>query len=817
MSKHKARPQHRSSMRLARGPLTIAIGLAISASVMAQDSTEDKAATLDAVTVTAQKRSENLQKVPISMQVLGTDQLEELQVSDFEDYVKYLPAVSYQTAGPGFAQVYMRGVASGGDGNHSGSLPSVGVYLDEQPITTIQGPLDLHVYDIERVEALSGPQGTLYGASSQAGTLRMITNKPDPSGFAASYGAELNGVSNGGMGYVGEGMLNLPISESSAIRLVGWHKKDAGYIDNVYATRTFPSWDADSNGNGTIDNAALVDDDYNDVETTGARVALRVELDDNWTITPTLMGQRQKAGGNFAMDPNVGDLQIAHFYPEGSDDRWMQAALTIEGKVGNFDLTYAFAHLKRDVDVDSDYSDYAFWYDTLGGYGAYTCSDFDVDSFSCAPGSLVNPSQYIQGVDGYKKTSHELRLSSPQDETLRFALGAFVQTQDHDIEQRYKIDGIDPVQSVSGWPDTMWLTKQVREDKDTAVFGELSYDITDALTANAGMRWFQVDNSLQGYFGFADWGWVSSYGEAACPEGAETFNGAPCSFFNKRVEETGNIGRLNLTYDISDDLMIYGTWSEGYRPGGVNRRGTLPPYLSDYLTNYEFGWKSSWLDNALVWNGSVFRQEWEDFQFAILGANGLTEIKNANQAQIDGFETDLNWAATYNLRLSAGIALYDAELTANYCGFTDDNGVPVTECDDPEAPDGSRLPVTPKFKGNLTARYTFDVGSNEAFVQGALVHVGERLSDLRIAEQQILGDLPSYTTLDISAGFRKDDWMIDVYVANVTDERAELNHFTQCAESVCGAAGVVPQYPNGQVYTLTNQPRSFGIRFSQSF
>ena len=133
--------------------------------------------------MTAQKRTENLQKVPISMQVLGEEKLDELNVTDFEDYVKFLPSVSYQTFGPGFAQIYMRGVASGGDGNHSGSLPSVGVYLDEQPVTTIQGPLDMHIYDIARVEALSGPQGTLYGASSQAGALRIITNKPDPSGI----------------------------------------------------------------------------------------------------------------------------------------------------------------------------------------------------------------------------------------------------------------------------------------------------------------------------------------------------------------------------------------------------------------------------------------------------------------------------------------------------------------------------------------------------------------------------------------------------------------------------------------------------------
>ena len=806
----------------------MAIYLAVGSAAFAQEAsptpaadpaaTETRAATLDTVTVTAQKRVENLQKVPISMQVLGAEQLDKLNITDFDDYAKFLPSVSFETAGPGFARVYMRGVASGGDGNHSGSLPSVGMYLDEQPITTIQGALDIHLYDIARVEALSGPQGTLYGASSQAGTVRIITNKPDTSGFSAGYGVEVNTVSNGGTGYIAEGFVNLPINDISAIRMVGWKKRDAGFIDNRFGTRTYPSWDADSGGNGTIDNAGLAQDDYNDVETTGARLALKIDLDENWSISPSVMGQRQIADGGFVFDPEVGDLAVNRFYPERSEDKWTQAALTIEGKIGNFDVTYAGAHLKRDVDVESDYSDYSFWYDTLAGYGAYLCSDFDPDAFECAPGTLVNPSQYIQAVDGYKKTSHEFRISSPRENRFRFVGGLFMQTQEHDIEQRYRIAGdLSDVQSVTGWPDTIWLTKQERTDKDSAVFGEIAYDFTDKLTGTLGARYFRVDNTLKGFFGFADWGWVSGYGENACEDGAPTFNGAPCSFFDKRVEESGTIGKANLTYQVNDNAMIYGTWSEGFRPGGLNRRGILPPYLSDYLTSYEFGWKTSWMDNRLVFNGALFRQEWEDFQFSILGANGLTEIKNANQARIDGLEMDLNFAVTYNLQLTAGMAFYDAKLTDNYCGFTDDDGNPVSDCADPQAPSGTQLPITPEFKSNLVARYTFDVGTMEAFVQGALVYVGERTSDLRLVEREILGGMDTYTIGDFSAGIRKDNWSLTAYLNNAFDERAVLSRSTQCAESICGASGVVPEYPNGQIYTGTTQPRTFGIRFSQEF
>src|SRR5688572_20233258 len=188
--------------------------------------TED--AGLEEVVVSAQKRTESLQDVPLSIQAIGQEQLSELKVDDFSDYVKFLPNVSYQTAGPGFARPYMRGVASGENANHSGPLPSVGVYLGEQPITTIQGPLDVQVYDIARVEVLAGPQGTLYGASSQAGTIRIITNKPDPDAFDAGYELTASTM-EGDLGYSGEGFVNVPIGERAAIRLVGWTKHQPGY------------------------------------------------------------------------------------------------------------------------------------------------------------------------------------------------------------------------------------------------------------------------------------------------------------------------------------------------------------------------------------------------------------------------------------------------------------------------------------------------------------------------------------------------------------------------------------------------------------
>ncbi len=820
MRKHSMKRPNRSALH--RLPLATAVYLALSTGVSwaadtaptaaavdatttaeAQDTAtpatkppKSRSATLGTVTVTAQKRVENVQKVPISIQVLGEEKLKQQNVADFQDFAQLLPSVSFGASGggvfpgPGFLQVYMRGVASGDNANHSGSQPSVGMYLDEQPITTITGALDVHIYDIARIEALAGPQGTLYGASSQAGTVRIITNKPDPTTKSSGYSLEANAIDGGGNGYVAEGFINLPLTPAAALRVVGWQEHKAGWVDNVFGTRTFPT------SGITIDNASQVKNNYNESDVTGARAALRIELDDNWTITPTVMSQKQKSTGSNGYEPSIGDLKLTHFYPEKADDKWTQASLTVQGKVGNFDLVYAFSHLKRDVDSSADYSDYGFWYDTLFAYGAYFYND---------NGDYINPSQYIQAKDGYSKTSHELRLSSSADQPVRFVAGLFWQDQGHDILQRYRVDDLAAVLEVPGWPDTIWLTAQKRKQRDEAIFGEVSWDITDHLTATGGLRYFKTDNSLRGFFGYGS-GYSSGTGEAACFS-SESVLGSPCLNLDKQVSERDHVGKFNLTYKFDDNKLMYFTWSEGYRPGGINRRGTVPPYISDFLTNYEIGWKTSWMDNRVVFNGAVFQEDWKNFQFSYLGQNGLTEIRNAPQAKIRGLEADLNWAVSYNFILSGAMALYDAKLTSNFCEQVDSNGLPVSNCTDPRASSGDRLPITPRFKGNVTGRYTFDLGANEAFVQATVIHVGERLVDLRAIEQAIVGNLDAYTTVDLSAGIKHDNWSLDLFLKNAFDERAQLGKFTACRVQVCG----------GDTYTIASQPRTFGVRFSQEF
>ncbi len=785
---------------------------------LAQDNTNPPSSSSnnDEIIVTATKRAESIQNVPMSIQAIGNERLEQLNVQSFNDYAQFLPSLTYQSVGPGFARTFMRGVNSGDNGNHSGPLPSVGIYLDEQPITTITGALDLHIYDVARVKSLAGPQGTLYGASSLAGTVRIITNRPDPSDFSAGLSVEGNAVDHGAPGGVLEGYMNIPLASNAAIRIVGWKEHDGGYIDNVHGTRTYPTCEAGlvpnptpppdqifvgNDGTCTVDNANVAHDNYNTTDTYGARAALRIDLNENWSITPQLMAQDQRTEGVFAFDPNVGDLAVTHFLPEDNHDNWYQASLTINGRIGDFDLTYAGSFMRRADTGHSDYTDYSYFYDVLSGYYMYNDSGT----------TLHNPSQGILSRDRYTKESHELRIVSPEQNRLRFIAGLFYQRQRHDIEQRYVIAGMNDAWEVPGWPDTIWLTEQQRIDRDWAAYGQASFDITDRLTATAGIRFFKSHNTLFGFFGYGQ-GFSGSTGEAACFD-PQQFHGAPCVDLNRGIEEEGTTWSTNLTYHFSPDVMVYGTVSTGFRPGGVNRRIFQQPlFNSDTLTNYELGVKSSWDQNRFRLNMSIFQEDWNDFQFSFLGLNGLTEVRNAGDARIRGLESDFTWRPFEGFTLSGAASyLWQLELLQNYCSLILPAGTQTTDCPSADsdllAPAGSRLPVTPHLKADLTARQEFRMMNWDSYWQISMVHQGSAPQDIRTVESAIIGELPAYTSFDLSAGIQFPLFDLDVFIRNVTDERGELYRYTECQIAVCGA----------QYYIVPIQPRTFAVRLSRQF
>jgi outer membrane receptor protein involved in Fe transport len=770
------------------------------------------------IIVTATKRAEVLQDVPMAIQAFNTKTLDDLQVDAFDDYAKLVPSLSYKSAGPGSSNVYFRGVASGENANHSTSLPSVGTYLDEQPITTIQGALDVHVFDIARVEALAGPQGTLYGASSEAGTVRIITNKPDFNGTYGQVNLELNKVAHGDWGYTGEGFVNLPISSNIAARVVGWYRHDAGYIDNIRGQMLYPEYEAYYNGGaptGNVivrDNAPWAEDDYNDVTTYGARAALKIDLNDNWTITPQFMAQNQTSNGSFAEERGLGHLETMQFQKEKFTDNWWQAALTVEGKIGNFDITYAGAHMWRDVDGISDYSDYSYFYDYLAAYGQYWYDN----NFN-----PIDPTQYFVSDDTFKKDAHEFRITSPADKRLRLVAGLFYQRQEHNIEQHYIIDGLADFLEVDGQVDNIWLTKQVRVDRDYAAFGELSFDVTPQFTLTAGGRWYKFDNALKGWFGFNNFTddgiGYSSNPDYLC-DGPPTIDGSPCTNLDKRIKDTGFVHRLNATWKPNEDMLFYATWSRGFRPGGINRRGSIPPFDPDFLTNYEAGAKISF-GTGSHFNFAIYQEDWKDIQLSFLGANGLTEVRNAGDARIRGFEADLFLRPMKGLTWSTGVSFNDAEMRQDFC-YLNSFDPPCTDPDtgfDLGARKGTRLPLTAKWKGNSRIRYEWEAWSDvRANVQASISYEGDRTRDIRTEIQNIYGKMDAYTLVDIGAGIDKGPWNFDLFVKNLFDVRGQISKSLQCNELVCGDPFGATAI-GGKVYTTVTRPRTIGLRVGRKF
>ncbi len=782
------------------------------------DASAGGATTLGEVVVTATKRSENLQKIPMSIQAIDTKKLSQLNITSFNDYVKFIPSLQANQGGPPNTNIiYMRGVSDGGNGNHSGPQPSVGTYLDELPVTTIGGTLDVHIYDIARIEVLPGPQGTLYGASSEAGTLRIITNKPSTAALSGGLDVQGNWVAHGAGGYILDGFVNIPLSSFAALRMSAFDEHDAGWIDNVFGTRYYPT------PNNTINNAAYIKKNFNPVDTFGGRAAVKIDLGPNWTVTPQVIAQDTRASGVFGYEPSVGTFEVQRFAPDSDHDRWIQAGLTINGKIGRYDLTYAGGYFNRKVNSLSDYTDYAVAYDQSGGYGKYWCSKIDPANGQCGAGSagtpLPNPQQEIVGIDRFEKGSNELRLASPATDRFRFLLGLFQERQTHWIIQDYQIQGLDPAITVPGWPNTWWLTDQNRIDRDEAAFGEATFDITSQLSLTGGIRYYHYNNTLYGFYGFND-PFYSSTGTPKCALFPNNyFRNAPCVNLDKGVAASGETHKVNLTYKIDADKLVYFTYSTGYRPGGLNRIATLPPYQADSLDNYELGWKTSWLDRSLRWNGAIYDEEYNKFQFAVLfPPNSLTGVENAPSARILGAETSVDWRATEHLTISGGASYNHAVLTAPFCGV-DMSGNPLTVCTTvPGQPNtilaskGQQLPFTPKFKGNVTARYDWEAMGWNAHAQASLQWQTSTFPALKEADIAALGTMPAYAAADFAVGAERNKTSVELFLKNAFDSRGQTNRFSPC--TLCEAKGLQAA---PAIYVSTIQPLTVGIRLGQKF
>lgn len=768
-----------------------------------QDNTDD-------IVVTAQKRSESLQDVPISIQALTEKRLQDLQVRNFQDYVQYLPSVNFargSTGVPGNVSTSFRGIATDGGLVASATLPTVGIYLDEQPVTSIVGSLDIHLYDIARVEALAGPQGTLYGASAESGVLRIISNKPDPTRFSAGVDFEANQIFKGGAGGMVEGFVNVPIvKDRVALRAVGWYNHTGGYIDSIRRSRTFRS--------SGITQTSLVGDNLNSSDVYGLRAQLGIELDENWTVTPSINYQKSTWDGPYRSDDDkAGVLKVAHFYPEFGRDEFYQAGATITGRIADFDITYAGYYMDRRFASQNDYSDYGFYYDAIAGSGAGVVDD---------AGKLIDPSQLFNNNRHSTKLSQEFRVSSPRDAGFRVLAGLFYQRQTELGEDDYLTPNFATRLSVPGRPGQVWLTRQNRVDRDYAAFGQAEFDVTDRLTITGGLRAYKFNNDLVGFYGVNTTYFGTGVRQCLGPKtgpygvGVAVVPGTPCTnlgilnadgtILPKRSKGDGFTYRANATYKLDPDHLVYATVSSGFRPGGINRAGGATPFDADKLTNYEIGTKNSFMNRRVTLNLTLFQGDWKDVQvtYQAPGSNGVAQITNAGGARARGIEGDVSWRDPSGFSLTANATYVDAKLTAPlFTGGTT-----------PTAPAGTKLPLTPSFKGSVIGRYEFDTGSWRSHVQASAAYTGDRTATLPTADSAKLGIKPSYTQIDASIGASRANTTVELYLRNLNDVRGEQSRSAQCNINYCGPSNFDPV---GEIYRVYNQPRTIGVRFGQRF
>ena len=733
----------------------IASAVLVSANTIAQDDMM-----IEEVIVSAQKKSENLQNVPISVTTLSADELDSLNIKDFADYVLQLPAASAVQRRPGQGQIFMRGISDGGNVNQSLQGPAVAIYLDESPVTMIGDNLDVHVYDIERVESLTGPQGTLYGAASQAGNLKIITKKPS-SEFDSGFNLSAESTRGGDGSTMVEGFVNIPLSQNAALRFVGFNDRDGGFIDSVNDSITYPL------SGITRSNEVFVEDNFNDAVKDGYRAALRVDLSENWKLDVNYMGQETSTNGVWDHNPDeLGEYNVSRFYDDKTHDEWTRFSATVTGDLGFADLTFTTSSLERDFEVLSDYSHYS-----IDGYveGYYTCYEYYF-------GPCVDPSIQFENDTHQEYDTTEVRLSSKEGEKFNWIIGAFQTENVTEYDSQWHVPAINPAAAVPGSDDLYYQTDQVRAEDESAVFGELYYQINDKMELTLGHRKFDNETTLKGFVGTVFW---PNYILGSSTRSDNV---------NSKYDGSDSISKINLSYQVDNNSMLYITRSEGYRPGGANRTSQLgATYDADFLTSTEFGFKSISMDGRLRLNGAMYQMDWDDIQLGWFDSSisllGL--VDNIGKANSNGFEIDAKYILSDTVTVAVGYANNEAVLKEDYVL----RGVV-------EAKDGQDLPFTPDTKYNVTVNV--DTGDTSS-LQFNYVYVDEMWNDLFYDDRE-MQDSYGIANLSFTTQVGENSTM-QIYMDNIFDEVAQL-------------------YINSediQRLTTVNRPTTVGVKFSWNY
>ncbi len=785
--------------RMAACTLLAFTGTGLSLAASAQDGSEtDAEARQEAIIVTATKRDETIQDVPFSINAQTAEDIARTGATNLEDVSRSVAGLSVQNLGPGQSQVAIRGVSAGQIvRDQPGVKEQVGVYLDESVISLSLFTPDLDLFDLNRIETLRGPQGTLFGSGSVGGTIRYITNQPTLGTFEGAVEAELNTIDDGSEGGHVKGVVNAPLGEQAAVRAVAYHTEYGGFIDAV---------------------GPAAGEDVNSGNRTGGRIALTFEPTPDISVTPRILYQEIEADG-FNREEAFNWLSGQVALPEGTqfllqdeafEDETLIADLTASIDFSGMTLTSVTSHTDRDILVSRDAS--ALTHSVSQDLG------FD-------PAAFVLPSR-LNDTTTYEGLTQELRLSSDTEAPLQWLVGVFYAENDRDYAQRLPTPGYDAFTDdalgagtsaavANGFPaDSPFNSDLSYSLEQIAVFGEASYDLTDRLTVTAGGRFydFEEDRTITsgGLFANGD----TNVQDSTASDG-----------FNPR---------FLVSYDWNETITLNAQASQGFRLGGVNDPLNVPlctpedeaifggfqAYDDETLWNYEAGFKAQ--TGTVTFNAAAFYTDISDLQVTLdAGSCSSRIVFNVDSAHSAGLEAEFGWSPVDGLDLTLAANLQEAEFDTTVRDGTGNIIGGIAE--------GNRLPSVPETQIAASGTYTFDPGfvDADAFINGSVQHIGSRftqpsdqldsqglpdatglvLGELTGAEnpQQLVDlDLDAYTTLNLSAGLDFDVWVIKAFVNNVTDEDADLSFDRE-------------RGGRARLGFRVNQPRTFGVNLRRSF
>ena len=722
-------------------------------------------AALEEVVVTASKRgAQSIQDTVGTIQAISSESLERSVVEGIEDYIKMVPGLTTINSGPGQSQVIIRGINTGRITHNAFQTRSLaGYYLDDMPISVAAFNPDLGMVDIERVEVLKGPQGTLYGGSSMSGTIRVITKKPDTEKISAKVSADVSDTKGGGLNYGYRGSINLPLSDSWALKLSGYSSQKSGYIDVV--------------GPNPPSIFAVPQEDYNKSDIFGGKVQLAY-YGDKLDAHATFIYHKLDLEGRpdeilpVASDPrlaNLGERETVKFSRDPFNDEFTAANVTLDYDFEHINVvsSTSWTEVISDNILDDNFRIEAFLpFSPFTDAGQY--SDFHND---------VDTTTWVE----------EIRVSSTYDSRLQWILGFYLENQDKHFVQiqptrnndAFFCGGVTPCDG--GTPDSIFDSNYHVISTQISFFGEATYDFTEALKLKLGFRWYDYDYDVDFFLaGAANGGIIQSVSQ---------------------LQEDGVVPKVELSYDISDDHMVYATYSEGFRLGSVNRQ--IPPrpdclaelaalgvtqgapVESDSLENYEIGAKTSWLDNRLTANISVFRNDFSDIQSSIFLNCAFDQNANAGAIENTGFDLDMAFQATEALSLTLGLAYVDSE---------------VTELAQGQNQEGDTPPYIPEWSGSASAQYSFPIWQGSGFIRGNVRYVGSSFNEF--SSNPTVIKLDDYTVVDVNVGYEQNGWGVNVFARNLFDERIVTN--------------IDPDRLQPNQATIA-RPRTVGISVSKSF